>query len=90
MKQRIATVLLLTLFLSSSVMAIAPDTGTWDSSVAAPELQNQTQVSESLLNLSIPYVDTHYGRADGIIDPKEYALSYNDPISGITVHLEQN
>jgi hypothetical protein len=71
-------------------MAIAPVTGTWDSGIAAPDLQNQAQVSESLLNLSIPYVDTHYGYTDGIIDPKEYALSYTDPTSGITVSLEHN
>jgi hypothetical protein len=71
-------------------MSIVPISGTMDSGVAAPDLYNQTQISESLLNLSIPYVDAHYGYADGIIDPKEYALSYIDPISGVTVYLEQN
>ncbi len=80
----------MTLFLTSSVIAIAPVTGTWDSSMAAIDLQSQSQVSESLLNLTIPYVDAHYGYTDGIIDPKEYATNYTDPSSGITVFLEHN
>ncbi len=71
-------------------MAIVPIDSTWDSSMAAPELANQNKLSESLLNLTIPYVDRHYGIPDGIIDPKEYASNYTDPISGITVYLEQN
>ncbi|MCK5239805.1 MAG: FKBP-type peptidyl-prolyl cis-trans isomerase, partial [Candidatus Thorarchaeota archaeon] len=90
LQQRIATALLLTLLLSSSVMAIIPVDSTWDSGLTAPGLQNQPQVSESLLNLSIPYVDNHYGSPDGIIDPKEYAFNYTDPVTGITVYLEKN
>lgn len=56
----------------------------------APKLTQPAQASESLLNLTIPYVDKHYGSPDGIIDPNEYAFSYEDPATGITVYLEQN
>ncbi len=87
---QIATFLLLTLLCSSSVFAIAPIDSTWDSSTVAPKLTELAQDSESLLNLTIPYVDDHYGSPDGIIDPYEYALSYKDPVTGITVYLEQN
>ncbi len=44
----------------------------------------------SLQNLTIPYVDAHYGHADGIIDAEEYSSSYTDPATGITVYLEHN
>ncbi|MDF1537627.1 MAG: FKBP-type peptidyl-prolyl cis-trans isomerase [Candidatus Thorarchaeota archaeon] len=87
---RIATFLLLTLLCSSSVLAIAPIDSTWDSSTVAPKIAEMAQDSESLLNLTIPYVDDHYGSPDGIIDPYEYAFSYKDPVTGITVYLEQN
>ncbi|NWF96393.1 MAG: FKBP-type peptidyl-prolyl cis-trans isomerase [Candidatus Thorarchaeota archaeon] len=40
--------------------------------------------------MSIPYVDAHIGHADGIIDPKEYAYSYTDSATGVTVYLEHN
>jgi hypothetical protein len=40
--------------------------------------------------MDIAYVDNHYGSADGIIDPKEYASSYTDPTTGVTVYLEHN
>ena len=42
------------------------------------------------MNLSVPYVDDHYGIVDGIIDPTEYATSYVDPVTGIRVYLEHN
>jgi hypothetical protein len=47
-------------------------------------------MSQSLVNLTIPYVDRHYGFADGIIDPKEYANEYTDPATGVTIHIEHN
>ena len=40
--------------------------------------------------LSIPYVDTHYGNADGIIDPTEYSFNYTDTMSNVTLHLEHD
>jgi hypothetical protein len=43
-----------------------------------------------MLNASIPYVDVHYGSADGIIDPTEYAYSYTDVATGVTIYLEHN
>ena len=51
---------------------------------------NQAAIAHSLINASIPYVDVHYGSADGIIDPTEYAYSYTDPATGIVVYLEHN
>lgn len=42
------------------------------------------------MNVSIPYVDNHYGSADGIIDPKEYAYSFTDPVTGIKSYFEHN
>ncbi|MHA1480477.1 MAG: FKBP-type peptidyl-prolyl cis-trans isomerase [Candidatus Thorarchaeota archaeon] len=39
---------------------------------------------------SIPFVDEHYGYADGIIDPKEYAYNYTDSSTGITAYFEHN
>jgi len=46
--------------------------------------------AQSSLNASVPYVDVHYGHADGIIDPTEYAYNYTDPVTGITICLEHN
>ncbi len=51
---------------------------------------NRAVIAQSLINASIPYVDVHYGSADGIIDPTEYAYSYTDPATGIVVYLEHN
>ena len=54
------------------------------------EISSENTLAESHINLSIPYVDTHYGKADGIIDPTEYSVEYTDPITGITVYMEHN
>ncbi len=35
-------------------------------------------------------MDTHYGYADGIIDPTEYAFNFTDPVTGVTVYMEHN
>jgi hypothetical protein len=40
--------------------------------------------------LSIPYVDTHYGNADGIIDPTEYSFKYIDTMSNVTLYMEHD
>jgi len=56
----------------------------------AHNTQKDYSYAESMLNASIPYVDVHYGSADGIIDPTEYAYSYTDSATGVTVYLEHN
>ncbi len=71
-------------------MLLTPADATWEQTTAISNSMQPAEVSESLLNLSIPYVDNHYGNADGIIDPTEYATSYTDPTTGITVFLEHN
>ncbi len=43
-----------------------------------------------MTNVSIPYVDNHYGSADGIIDPTEYAYNYTDPVTGVRSYFEHN
>ncbi len=49
-----------------------------------------SSLAESGTNLSIPFVDNHYGSADGIIDPWEYERKYTDPVTGVTAYLEHN
>ncbi|NHJ12110.1 MAG: hypothetical protein EAX95_00455 [Candidatus Thorarchaeota archaeon] len=87
---RIATIALLALFLTSSTMALVstPD----NLAIEDVSITNRIQqsVAESANNLSIPYVDRHYGSADGIIDPYEYANNYTDPSTGITTYIEHN
>ena len=56
----------------------------------AHNTQQDYSYADSMLNASIPYVDVHYGSADGIIDPREYAYSYTDPATGATLYLEHN
>ncbi len=80
----------MTLFITSGVMAFIPVTETGESNTVAHNGQQQTTLAESSLNVTIPYVDAHYGSADGIIDPKEYSSSYTDPATGITVYMEHN
>lgn len=90
LQQRLATLLLLALLVTNSAMLLTPIADTRDQPTVISDLMRPAEVSESLLNLSIPYVDEHYGGADGIIDPTEYAASYTDPTTGITVYLEHN
>ncbi|MFW9920221.1 MAG: FKBP-type peptidyl-prolyl cis-trans isomerase [Candidatus Thorarchaeota archaeon] len=90
LKQRLATFLLLALLVTNSAMLLTPVDDTWDQATVVSYLMQPAEVSESLLNLTIPFVDDHYGNADGIIDPTEYAASYTDPNTGITVYLEHN
>jgi hypothetical protein len=52
--------------------------------------ESDNSLAQAVCNLSIPYVDKHYGLADGIIDPYEYSYNYTDPSTGITVYLEHN
>ncbi|MFW9799269.1 MAG: hypothetical protein ACFFD9_02450 [Candidatus Thorarchaeota archaeon] len=87
--RRIATFALLALFLVGSAMTVVPLAAQWDSSVAHDATQQST-VADSTNNLTVPYVDRHYGAADGIIDPFEYAADFTDPVTGITAYLEHN
>ncbi len=52
--------------------------------------ESDNSIAQTVCNLSIPYVDKHYGLADGIVDPYEYSFNYTDPSTGITVYLEHN
>ncbi|MHA1909887.1 MAG: FKBP-type peptidyl-prolyl cis-trans isomerase, partial [Candidatus Thorarchaeota archaeon] len=88
--RRIATFALLALFLTSSVMAVTPTSETIDSNIMHNDLLQSNAIAETLGDVSIPYVDTHYGSADGIIDPKEYSVQYTDAVTGVTVYLEHN
>ena len=71
-------------------MATVPVSDNRESTTMAQSTQQSSALAESVLNASIPYVDAHYGSADGIIDPWEYAYNYTDPVTGITVYMEQN
>ena len=82
--------MLLALFLSSSLMAFSPISDTMESEYLAPSIDNSSFLAETLTNVSIPYVDNHYGSSDGIIDPTEYAYSYTDPVSGVKSYFEHN
>jgi hypothetical protein len=78
------------LFLTSSILAIVPSTGTWDSDNLAHDATQLSSVAESTNNLLISFADRHYGAADGIIDPQEYASNFTDPVTGITAYMEHN
>ncbi len=71
-------------------MVMTPTSDNTDSMTQSSPLSLYNAPSESQLDVSIPYVDTHYGSADGIIDPTEYSVEYTDPITGVSVHLEHN
>jgi hypothetical protein len=88
--RRIGTIAIMALFLTSSVLAVVPSTGIWDSDNLAHDATQLSSVAESTNNLSIPFADRHYGAADGIIDPQEYAFSFTDSVTGITVYMEHN
>jgi FKBP-type peptidyl-prolyl cis-trans isomerase 2 len=74
----------------SSTMALFPATETLASEEGALNSHQQQSISASTSDVSVPYVDKHYGSADGIIDPTEYAVNYTDPATGITAYLEHN
>jgi hypothetical protein len=88
--RRIGTIAILALFVTSSVLAIVPSTGTWDSDNLAHDATQLSSVAESSNILQIPFGDRHYGAADGIIDPQEYASNFTDPVTGITVYMDHN
>ncbi|MFW9962343.1 MAG: FKBP-type peptidyl-prolyl cis-trans isomerase [Candidatus Sifarchaeia archaeon] len=90
MNRKIATLLLLTLFVTSSLMAVSPISETLESGYLAQDRDFGSTLAESVVNLSIPYVDDYYGTTDGIIDPTEYRLTYMDPATGVRVYAEHN
>ncbi|MGY5858207.1 MAG: FKBP-type peptidyl-prolyl cis-trans isomerase [Candidatus Thorarchaeota archaeon] len=90
LNRKIGTLMLLALFLSSSLMAFSPTSDTMESEYLAHSIDNSSFLAETMRNVSIPFVDNHYGSSDGIIDPTEYAYSYTDPVSGVKSYFEQN
>lgn len=82
--------MILALFMSSSLMALTPLSDTMESEYLAHSIDETPLLAETMMNLSIPFVDNHYGSADGIIDPTEYAYSYTDPITGVKSYFEHN
>jgi hypothetical protein len=69
---------------------MVPSTGTWDSDNMAHDATQLSSVAESSNTLSVSFVDRHYGAADGIIDPEEYASNFTDSVTGITAYMEHN
>lgn len=90
MKKRIVTLLLLALFVTSSYMAVAPAAEPMESNYLAHNQDFGSILAESVVNLSIPYVDDYYGITDGIIDPSEYSFMYTDPVTGVRAYAEHN
>ena len=82
--------MLLILFLSSSLMAFTSVSDTLESNNLIHNIDNNSVLAETTTNVSIPFVDEHYGSSDGIIDPTEYAYSYTDPVSGVRAYFEHN
>ena len=82
--------MLLALFLSSSLVAFSPVSDTMETEYLAHSIDDKSLLAETATNVSIPYVDNHYGSSDGIIDPTEYAYSYTDPITGVRSYFEHN
>lgn len=71
-------------------MALAPISSTSESEYLAQSKGFGSTLAEARMNLSVPYVDNHYGSADGIIDPWEYAFEYTDPVTGVNAYFEHN
>jgi hypothetical protein len=71
-------------------MAVSPISETLDSEYLAQNKDFESTLAESVVNLSIPYVDDYYGIVDGIIDPTEYAVTYIDPVTGVRAYAEHN
>jgi hypothetical protein len=71
-------------------MAASPISETLESEYLAQKKNFGSTLAESVVNLSIPYVDDYYGIVDGIIDPTEYAHTYTDPVTGVRAYAEHN
>ncbi len=72
------------------MLAMSPISSTMESEELAQRMADGSTLATSSMNVSIPYVDNHYGSADGIIDPTEYASIFTDPASGVTAYFEHN
>ena len=57
--------MVLALFMSSSLMALTPLSDTMESEYLAHSIDGSPLLAETAMNLSIPFVDNHYGSADG-------------------------
>ena len=90
LNSKIGVLVLLGLFLSSSILAMSPISNTMESEELAQRMGDGSTLATSSMNVSIPYVDNHYGSADGIIDPTEYAHRYTDPDTGVRSYYEHN
>ncbi|MGY5873452.1 MAG: FKBP-type peptidyl-prolyl cis-trans isomerase [Candidatus Thorarchaeota archaeon] len=90
LNKKIGTLMVLALFMSSSLMALTPLSDTMESEYLAHSIDGSPLLAETAMNLSIPFVDNHYGSADGIIDPTEYAYSYTDSVTGVKSYFEHN
>lgn len=71
-------------------MAVSPISETTQSEYLAQNKDFGPTLAESVVNLSIPYVDDYYGLTDGIIDPTEYTYTYTDPVTGVNFYAEHN
>jgi len=90
LNSKIGVLVLLGLLISSSILAMSPISNTMENEELAQRMGDVSTLATSSMNVSIPYVDNHYGSADGIIDPTEYAYSFTDPATGITAYFEHN
>ena len=71
-------------------MAVSPISETLETEYLAQNKDFGSTLAESVVNLTIPYVDGYYGITDGIIDPTEYTLTYTDPVTGVKFYAEHN
>ena len=71
-------------------MAVSPISETIETEYVAQNNDFGSTLAESIVNLSIPYVDDYYGLTDGIIDPTEYAYTYTDSVTGINFYAEHD
>jgi hypothetical protein len=76
--------------MSSCILSLSPVSNTIENGQVAQRIDSGSTLAASSMNVSIPYVDNHYGSADGIIDPTEYAYSFTDPVTGIKSYFEHN
>lgn len=90
MNKRIGTIILLALVVTSSILALSPISDTTENNYMVQKIDNGFALAESSMNISIPYVDNHYGSADGLIDPTEYAYHFTDPVTGVKSYFEHN
>ena len=71
-------------------MAVSPISENLESEYLAQNKDIGSTLAESVVDLSIPYVDDYYGVIDGIIDPTEYSFTYTDPVTRVTAYAEHN